>query len=367
MPYKLRAFLLFRLLIAITSLGLATLSSATAAEPVRQFNYDYERSGKTVNMATLPQSILAGTLLETITHDLVLRENLARLGLSLRTYAFNQNQQMLVPLQKQQLDLTVMGDSSMVAMLPQLNATTVAMVGMPYTSVIGRARTEPRNLIGKRIGVTPLSIGVQAVLRALQSAQLKESDVTLVPMQVDAMLTAMEKGEIDAFAAFEPAPKEALTRHPEYGVVFRNANATFLTLNQGFIEQQPKAAQQMMAALARALSWLAVDMRHVHQAVGWAYQARTAFDGKSVPISVQQGAAIIQMSVLDITGLPLLPRGWVTAKGEGQRQFEFLQNNGRLPAEARWDAVVQHMNRRMMQGILADSMYYQLDEYRYAP
>lgn len=77
------------------------------------------------------------------------------------------------------------------------------------------------NLRGKKIG-TPANTSAQYYLvKALGRAGVAVSDVTVVPMAVPDMATAIAKGEVDAVSGWEPGAHDALAALGAGGITFQ--------------------------------------------------------------------------------------------------------------------------------------------------
>ncbi len=97
-----------------------------------------------------------------------------------------------------------------------------------------------RDLRGKRVG-TPANTSAEYYLsKMLGTVQLREADVTVVPMPVPEMAAAMKRGDIDAISGWEPGSEDAITALGADASVFQdrsvyrelfNLNTTTAVLN----------------------------------------------------------------------------------------------------------------------------------------
>ncbi|MFT5467036.1 MAG: NitT/TauT family transport system substrate-binding protein [Verrucomicrobiales bacterium] len=77
--------------------------------------------------------------------------------------------------------------------------------------VLGRPGiTSLDQLKGKSVGVETSALGAYVLARALQSVNLKQGDVRVVPLEVDEHESAFESGELDAVVTFEPVRSKLL-------------------------------------------------------------------------------------------------------------------------------------------------------------
>ena len=82
-----------------------------------------------------------------------------------------------------------------------------------------------KDLKGKKIGVEVGFVDHLLLLKALQSAGLKESDVTLVNTPTDQTPQALGGGAVDAIAAWQPNSGQALKALPGSKAIYSSANA----------------------------------------------------------------------------------------------------------------------------------------------
>jgi NitT/TauT family transport system substrate-binding protein len=82
-----------------------------------------------------------------------------------------------------------------------------------------------KDLKGKKIGVEVGFVDHLLLLKALQSAGLKESDVTLVNTPTDQTPQALGSGSVDAIAAWQPNSGQALKALPGSKAIYSSADA----------------------------------------------------------------------------------------------------------------------------------------------
>lgn len=88
---------------------------------------------------------------------------------------------------------------------PEARVVMVVNVSDGGDAVVGRPGIESlSDLKGRRVGLTPSSLGLFVVARALESAGLTLKDVELRYLDESQHLEAFSTGEVDAIAAYEP-------------------------------------------------------------------------------------------------------------------------------------------------------------------
>jgi NitT/TauT family transport system substrate-binding protein len=125
-----------------------------------------------------------------------------------------------------------------------------------WESVIGRNVDSLEALKGKKVGVA-MGTGAEIFWRRLMTARkLDPNDYKLVNVEAPEMLAAIERGDIDAFAVWEPWPTRTLMAVKNTKVlatadgIYNNIN--FVYMNRGWIEQNRPTAEKFIRALCEA-------------------------------------------------------------------------------------------------------------------
>jgi NitT/TauT family transport system substrate-binding protein len=125
-----------------------------------------------------------------------------------------------------------------------------------WESVIGRNIDSLEGLKGKKVGV---AMGTGAEIfwrRLLAQRKLDPADFKLVNVEAPEMLAALERGDIDGFAVWEPWPTRTLMAVKNTKVlatadgIYNNIN--FVYMNRGWIEQNQATAEKFIKALCEA-------------------------------------------------------------------------------------------------------------------
>jgi len=125
-----------------------------------------------------------------------------------------------------------------------------------WESVIGRNVDSLEALKGKKVGV---AFGTGAEIfwrRLLANRKLNPADYTLVNVEAPEMLAAIERGDIDAFAVWEPWPTRTMMAVKNTKVlatadgIYNNIN--FIYMNRGWIEQNRATSEKFIKALCEA-------------------------------------------------------------------------------------------------------------------
>jgi ABC-type nitrate/sulfonate/bicarbonate transport system substrate-binding protein len=142
----------------------------------------------------------------------------------------------------------------------QIDRNIVAVADGTYLSkwesVVGRNVTDMAGLKGKKVGIA-MGTGSEIFWRRLiEKDKLNPADYTLVNVEAPEMLAAIERGDIDGFAVWEPWPTRTLMSVKGTKIlqdadgIYNNIN--FIYMNRGWIEQNRTTAEKFMRALVEA-------------------------------------------------------------------------------------------------------------------
>jgi NitT/TauT family transport system substrate-binding protein len=119
-----------------------------------------------------------------------------------------------------------------------------------------RAIIVPRDLVGKRIGITSGTSGDYCLWLFLIRHQLPPESVTLVDLPPGQLVQELARGTIDAVSTWEPIKSEAQAALAGNGVSFTEADAYTLTHvvvgDSDALKTRPRAIEKFVRALVRA-------------------------------------------------------------------------------------------------------------------
>lgn len=129
-----------------------------------------------------------------------------------------------------------------------------------WTALVVRADSPIKNikdLKGKKIAVTRGTDPYIFLLRALGTAGLSEKDVEIVQLQHPDGKTALEKGDVDAWAGLDPYMAQTeiekrsklFFRHPDWNTY------GFLNVREEFAKDHPEIVKKVLKAYEKARKW----------------------------------------------------------------------------------------------------------------
>ena len=134
---------------------------------------------------------------------------------------------------------------------------------LKWLSVVGRNIPDMAGLKGKRVGVAKGTGGEIFWYRVVTKLNLNPADYQIVDIEAPEMVAAIERGDIDAFATWEPWPTRALMSVKGTKIlqdaegIYNNIN--FVYMNRGWIEQNRETAEKFMRALVQANDLIGSD------------------------------------------------------------------------------------------------------------
>ncbi len=320
-------------------------------------------SGHTLVLGTQPLGMPCSAISALMQRDQVLQQTLARTQWRLSHHPFSKGSDMLPLLSLRQLSAAFLGDMPTLVAAALGEAAIVGLVKQTSTAIVGRGLERIEDLRDKRVGYVEASSAHYTLLQALNLAGLQESQITLVPLAVDQMVEALERNDIDAFAAWEPASSLALMRHRAHRVIFRGSTTDYLVINLPFTQEHPAISLALIASFVRAIQWMRLSRLNLDKAVRWANDEATSFTGRALALPLRQLAAIVERDLLDVPAAP-----WVSppdAQSPLRQEFEFLARLGKLPSQARWSQVERAFGYDGLSKVLTQSRQYQTHVFNY--
>jgi ABC-type nitrate/sulfonate/bicarbonate transport system substrate-binding protein len=140
-----------------------------------------------------------------------------------------------------------------------------------WLALVGRNIDNLDGLKGKKVGVARGSGGEIFWLAMLDKLKLNAADYTVVNVEAPEMVAALERGNIDAYAVWEPwvtrglaAVKNTKVLRTQEGIL---EQGVFIYMNLGWIKKNPDPADGFMRALIEATELINKDRPRAAKAV----------------------------------------------------------------------------------------------------
>ncbi len=309
-----------------------------------------------LDLGAQPLGYPSGVITAVMARDRILAKALIEAKRPLKIHAFRRGADMLPLLADGRLDAALLGDMPTLLAAAEGRIWIAGLVKQTSTAIVAKGGLQVRDLVGKRVAYVEASSAHLTLLQGLAAAGIVQTQVTLVPMGVGDMPAALQRGEIDAFAAWEPAPTIALSQNDKNHIVFRSHSSDYFVIQRDLGQHSAKAAQQLLAGYLRAIEWMRRSQGNLERAARWALADTQAFaaqtaqsgsagsaapPGKAVAagqsVTLAQIATITRREILDVPSAPMIV--FNPAEPPMRSEFEFLGKLGKLPANAQWAQV----------------------------
>lgn len=353
-----------------TIVGLVLLVAWLAGAGVRAQDYvdryGLVPSSPALDLGAQPLGYPSGVISSVMRRDRRLQADLAAAGHPLQVHAFRRGADMVGLLANHRLEAGLLGDMPTLLAAATGGVWIVGLVKQTSTAIVSAGGGHVRELAGKRIAYVPASSAHNTLLQGLASAGLVESDVKLLEMGVDNMPAALARGDIDAFAAWEPAPSLALAASEKNRIVFRGLSADYFVIDREFERRAPETAHQLTAGFVRAIEWMRRSQKNLEMAAQWVLADSEAFTGQAPVATVAQVMAITRRDILNVPSAPaigLMPGIPAPLKNE----FSFLRQLDKLPGQAKWESVEAALGYDGLSRVLSNPKRFGTRVFDYAP
>jgi NitT/TauT family transport system substrate-binding protein len=134
-----------------------------------------------------------------------------------------------------------------------------------WIALVGRNVDSLDQLKGKKVGVARGSGGEVFWLAMLEKLKLNPADYTVVNVEAPEMVAALERGNIDAYAVWEPwvtrglgAVKNTKVLRDQEGIL---EQGVYIYMNKGWIQKNPGPAEAFIRALVDATELINGDRK----------------------------------------------------------------------------------------------------------
>lgn len=343
--------------------ALAALLPAPAPAEEYYDKYGLSPASPALDLGVQPLGYPSGVISAVMRRDRILKAGLARLGHPLAVHPFLRGADMVALIKDERLDAGLLGDMPTILAAVGSEVWIAGLVKQTSTAIVARGESQIGNLKGRRVAYVDSSSAHHTLLQGLSSVGLSEKDVRLVPMGINDMPDALDRGEIDAFAAWEPAPSVALARSDNHRIIFRALSSDYFVISRAFERRNPEAARLLLSGFARAVEWMRRSSQNAESAARWVMADGQAFSGKAPRVTVAQAVAITRREILDIPSAPAI----LVNAGEPplQSEFQFLRKLGKIPASAQWEGIAGAFAYDGLTRIIGEPRKYQTNVFDY--
>jgi NitT/TauT family transport system substrate-binding protein len=143
---------------------------------------------------------------------------------------------------------------------PNVVAVAEGTALLRWISVLGRGIRTMDELRGKRVGVARGTGSETFWLSVVARLNLNPADYTIVNVEAPEMVAALERGNIDAFAVWEPWPTRAQRAIPNTHILVNNEQIqivrNFVYMNRGWASENRATTERLMRSLIQAQEFI---------------------------------------------------------------------------------------------------------------
>ena len=288
-----------------------------------------------IDIGVQPMWVPTNIIVEAMKHDEILQENLKAQGMSVRFHAFTMGSDINFFLQRGDLDAAVGGDMPTLVAAASGDVLVASMIQQGFVSIVAKKQMLLTEIKGKRIAYAPGSNAHYALLNAMSSTGIELSELQLIPLDVSQMGAALNREEIDLFAAWEPTPSIAVSEQ-QAKVVYRSLSTGYLYFSHNYAKRHPKRVRQIIASQIRSMGWLNVNKKNLYTAIEWSIETWHRFTTIEMPLSVIQMTTLAKGDILQLTSMPDIPKKKLDDHGRLHNEFEFLKRMGAVDETLLW-------------------------------
>lgn len=327
--------------------------------------YQFDSSDNVINLGTQPLYMPTGLITETMKRDRILRNALKKLGMEIRFYPFLKGHDVNYFLKKGDLDAGIGGDMPTISIAATSEVIIPSLIQQGFVSIVANQHMLIKDMRGYRIGYAYGSNAHYALLNALSSRGIDETDVKLIPINVFEMPEALKAGKIDAFSAWEPTPFLTTKKYPDKIVIHRSMSTGYFYLSRSLYEKHPDAVRHILAAEIRAFQWMRHSKKNLINASQWNLgECNKLSEG----ISALSDIEISKLATDDIMGhtlTPVIPPSFISRTGLLYKEFKFLKELGKIPPSTTWENIYDSFDLQILEDVTDDPSGYRFDEFDY--
>ncbi len=328
-------------------------------------NYKFNNTEDVINIGIQPLYFPTGLISEAMKRDLILKKTLLKHGKEIRFYQFLKGDDVNFFLKSGDLDAGVGGDMPAINAASELNVIIPILVQQGFVSIMAKRHMMIKELRGKRVGYAFGSNAHYALLNALASAGLDESQVIFVPLETTEMPEALHEGKIDAFSAWEPVPFLTNKKYPGTANIHKSMSSGYTYFRKSFYDENPDIVRQFLAAEIRSIRWMQKERKNLHQAAKWVISESINLADKKIDLSEEEIASLALDDILGVESIPIIPENYLLENGHLFNEFEFLKFIKKIPSTYKWEQVQKSFNDDALKYVAVNAPEYRLNEFMY--
>jgi len=295
--------------------------------------------------------------------DKLLHQSLAKLGLEIRFYSFYKGSDVNHYLKKNVLDAGIGGDMPAISLCAETGSLITSLINQDYSSIISSNLNMISELKGKKVAYAPGSNAHRMLLTQLAANGLSQDDVQMMAMDVDQMSNALKRGQIDAFAAWEPIISMAMQENPKIISIAKGLTTGYLYFSHTFALKNGPAIRHIVASQIRSMNWIRRNKANLNLASYWNITEQQKMTNNKLLLSVDHLTRLSMDGLIGTYSIGKLPEKDLLQQGRLNRQLKFLQRIGKIPSQLDWDKIQQCFDSSVIKEIIQNKAFYHLDQF----
>ena len=313
-----------------------------------------------VRIGIQPFWVYVANIMEAMRRDRILAQDLAELGLRAEYHSFLNGQDINFFMKKGHIDMGLSGYIPTLQLASEQDILIPASLDRSFYDLVARDVYSIQQLEGKRIGTSFGTDPHHAISDALESTHTK---ATLIQMEGNTMVEAMQNDTIDAAMTWEPITSALLKQNNNLSVVFRSRWVSFMYFDRGFASANPRGVKAFLSALIRAINWLNADRDNFIISSNWAIEACLAL---SPDFKISRKDFVSQaQEAREMAGKPIIYPSELADGGLLYSGFQFLKNDQKIPAGIEWRDVLARFDKNLVAEIIINPLKWRLNEFDY--
>lgn len=320
-------------------------------------HYSFSKDEKVIELGAVIPSAAITHLIEVMKRDEILKEELRRIGYTVKFYFFLESGDMIPSIKNGSLEGAILGDTPtlMLMMASVGKVTIISLFGKGSVALVSRDAYRVQDLKNKRVAYPYGSSAHYYLLRLLKEKGLSDADIKHVPMKQSDMIEAFKQKRIDAFATFEPTATIYTKIDPTLHIINRSfANYNFLSIRKEYATKHRQAILAVLAAQFRAMAWLRASERNLRRASYWVAEDA----GKIIPLPMENYIADLdalcnENLLSNITDyIEVVNSRVLGGDGDMRKEFEFLKTQGIIPQQSDWKDIKKDFDTHAVPDVL---------------
>jgi NitT/TauT family transport system substrate-binding protein len=113
------------------------------------------------------------------------------------------------------------------------------------------------------------------------------------------------------------------------------------------------------------MGWMRLSAANLRQACQWALEGHQRFSGNLAPVTVEEYAALIKGTLLDVAPVPEIDTEQLEKGGAIQAKQEFLVSHGAIPRDTPFSKIKDSFDGQLVLDVTAEPAKYCLSEYNF--